>query len=157
MAKTVKPVLNILRKRLRSIKAKDIMTKKVTAIKEDAKLADVAEILIDERISGLPVVGKKGKITGLITANDLFLVMDMIKEGDIVQNGSKSGGHPRVKFAMSSDVTCVGKNTSLDEIFSIMQCKNVHTIPVVEGRKMVGIVGMRDVCKKFYAIVKDLF
>ncbi len=157
MAKTVKPILDNLTKRLKSIKAKDIMTKNVITTKENTKLAEVAEIMIKERISGLPVVGKRGRIVGIITETDLFLVMDMIKLGDIVQNGMKKVSNPSVKFAMSTDIITIEKNTTLEEIFTIMKYRNAHTIPVLDGKKMVGIIGMRDVFKTFYAVLKGLF
>lgn len=156
MAKDVKPILDDLTKRLKLIKAKDIMTKDVITTKENIKLADVAEIMINERISGLPVVGRGGKIEGIITETDLFLVMDMIKLGDIVQNGMKKVSNPKVKFAMSTDAVTIEKNTTLEEIFTIMKYRNAHTLPVLDGKKIVGIIGMRDVFKTFYAVLKGL-
>ncbi|UCD16032.1 MAG: CBS domain-containing protein [Candidatus Omnitrophota bacterium] len=156
MAKTLKPKLNELTRRLKSIKAKDIMTKDVITTTEDTLLSDIAQIMIKSRISGLPVVRKK-KVVGIITASDLFIVMDMIKSGDVVENHKTGAANPTVKFAMSTEVNKIKKSTSLDEIIILMKYRNAHTLPVVEESKLVGVIGRRDVFKNFYAVMKDLY
>jgi CBS-domain-containing membrane protein len=157
MAKTVKSLLNELTKRLKSIKAKDIMTQYVITTTENTHLADIAELMIKARVSGLPVMGKKGKIAGMITATDLFIMVDMIKSGDVTENGLMTTSNPTVKYAMSTEINKIKKNATLDEIIATMKYKNVHTLPVFDGGKMIGIIGRRDVFKNFYAIVKELY
>lgn len=141
---------------LKSIKAEDIMTREVITTTEDTTLSDIAQIMIKRRISGLPVMGKKGNLAGIITATDLFLVMDMIKSGDVVSDDQMSASNPTVKFAMSTEIVKLKKATTLDEIIALMKYKNRHTLPVFEGGKMVGVIGRRDVFKNFYSAVKDL-
>jgi len=157
MPRRAKPRMKNLTEKLKSIKAKDIMTKDVITTKESASLADIAKLMIKMRISGLPVVGKKGRMVGLITATDLFLVMDMIKSGDIVGDDMMPLSNPTVKFALSTGVVKIRKNTTLDEIISIMKYQNVHTLPVFEKTKLVGVIGRRDVFKNFYSVVKGLY
>ncbi len=157
MAKRVKPKMRNLEKKLKSIKAKDIMTRHVIMTKEDATLADISKLMIKTRISGIPVIGKKGKMTGIITATDLFLVMDMIKSGDIVGDDMMPLSNPTVKFALSTGVVKIKKDTTLDEIIAIMKYQNVHTLPVFEKNKLVGVIGRRDVFKNFYSVVKELY
>ena len=157
MARSIRFGISELTKGLKEIKAKDIMTKEVIVTTEDTDLAEIAEIMIKTRISGLPVLNKKGRIIGIITAIDLFLVMDMIKSGDVLYNGKLPLSRPSVKFAMSTEVIKIKKTTTLDEIIAIMKYKNVHTLPVFEGNKMVGVIGRRDVFKNFYSVEKDLY
>ena len=156
MAKRAGTGLDVLTKRLRAIRAKDIMTEYVITTTENTTLAEVAALMIKTRVSGFPVVGKKGKIVGVITSTDLFIVMDMIKLGDVVQNGVSGIRKPTVKFAMSTDVVRIKKSTTLDKIIALMKYRNLHTLPVMEGNQMVGVIGRRDVFKNFYAAEKDL-
>ncbi|MCK5393535.1 MAG: CBS domain-containing protein [Candidatus Omnitrophica bacterium] len=156
MPKSVKILLSNLSKKLNSITAGDIMTTRVVSTTEDSYLSDVAEIMIKERISGLPVMNKKGKVVGIITETDFFLVMDMITSGDIVENGKLEKSHPTVKFAMTTEVVKIKKSTNLNKIISLMKYRNTHTFPVFEDNIMVGIVGRRDVFRSFYAAVKSL-
>ncbi len=157
MAANSKPLLSELIKKLKSIKAKDIMTHYVITASEDMHLADIAELMVKARISGLPVIGKKGKIVGMITATDLFIMMDMIKSGDVTENGLITASNPTVKYAMSTELHKLKKTTTLDEIIAIMKYKNIHTLPVCESGKLIGVIGRRDVFKNFYAIVKELY
>ncbi len=156
-SKSPKSRLASLNRRLKDIKAKDIMTEYVITTTENTTLAEVAEIMIKTRISGLPVVNKRGRIIGIITATDLFIVMDMIKSGEIITSGTSATNVPTAKFAMSTEIFRIRKHTSLEEIIALMQFKNAHTLPVMEGNKMVGVVGRRDVFKNFYAIEKELY
>ncbi len=156
MPKSVKVLLSNLSKKLNSITAGDIMTTRVVSTTEDSYLSDVAETMIKERISGLPVMNKKGKVVGIITETDFFLVMDMITSGDIVENGKLEKSHPTVKFAMTTEVVKIKKSTNLNKIISLMKYRNTHTFPVFEDNIMVGIVGRRDVFRSFYAAVKSL-
>jgi CBS domain-containing protein len=156
MIKELKSRLSDLTERLKAIKANDIMTKEVITTTQDTLLAEIAQIMIKERISGLPVMNNKGKIVGIITAGDLFLVMDMIKSGDVYQTDIEAI-YPTVKFAMSTEVVKIKKNTTLEEIIVLMKYKNAHTLPVYEKDKIVGVVGRRDVFKSFYGAMKDLF
>jgi CBS domain-containing protein len=59
-------------------------------------------------------------------------------------------------FAMSTKVHKVKESTSLEKIIILMKYKNAHTVPVMRGGKMVGVIGRRDVFKNFYATVKKL-
>ena len=156
MAKKANSRLKNLTKMLRAIKAKDIMTKHVITTTENTSLADIAELMIKLRISGVPVMGKKDKVVGLITVRDLFIVMDMIKFGDAVEEGLKAVANPTVKFVMSTDIIKAKKNMTLDEIINIVRSRNVYTLPVMEKGKLIGVIGRRDVFKSFYSMVKDV-
>jgi CBS-domain-containing membrane protein len=52
-----------------------------------------------------------------------------------------------VRDSMTSDPVTVGPETSIEEIASLMVDKNLHTLPVVEGGKLVGIIGKEDVLR----------
>lgn len=156
MAKMGKNHVEDLEKKLQAIKAKNIMTKEVITTVETASLSEIAEIMIKKRISGMPVVDIKGKIVGIVSEADLFLVMDMIKSGDVVEDSMAAISHPTVKFAMSTEVCKIKKDTTLDEIITLMKYKNIHTLPVFDGAKMVGVIGRRDVFKNFYSVIKKL-
>ncbi len=147
--------LQALTDRLIQIKAKDIMTKDVITVKKDNTLDDVAEMMINKRISGFPVM-ENDEIVGIITADDLFLVMDMIKTGEVLKDNSAENSLPKVSFAMSTQVFTVNSETNLDEIIALMKYRNIHTLPVVNQDKMAGVIGRRDVYKSFYCALKGI-
>jgi CBS-domain-containing membrane protein len=151
-----KDTIKDLSKTLRSVKAGDIMSKNVISARKDTALSEIAEIMISKRISGLPVLDDAERIVGVITANDLFMVMDMVRSGDVPASGRNKDKEPTVMFAMSARVHKVKEDTSLEKIIILMKYKNAHTVPVMRGGKMVGVIGRRDVFKNFYATVKKL-
>lgn len=57
------------------IKIKDIMSKNPITVHEDLTVEETAEILMKEKISGVPVLDNEGKILGIITRDDLFNVL----------------------------------------------------------------------------------
>jgi CBS domain-containing protein len=147
--------LEKLTEQLKQIKAKDIMTKEVITVKKEDTLSEVAELMISKRISGFPVV-EDNEIIGIITTNDLFLVMDMIKTGEILKDNNIDYSQPKVSFAMSTEIITVSPEGNLDEIIALMKYRNIHTLPVTSQNKLVGVIGRRDVFKNFYSVVRDL-
>ena len=53
------------------MEARDVMTAPVITIQENATIKDAAKLLVEHRISGLPVVDPKGKLVGVISEGDL--------------------------------------------------------------------------------------
>jgi acetoin utilization protein AcuB len=60
---------------LSKIKVKDIMTKDPVTVPVDWTVEEVAEILLNHRISGMPVVDSNGEVAGIITRDDIFKVL----------------------------------------------------------------------------------
>ncbi|HJW86731.1 MAG TPA: CBS domain-containing protein, partial [Candidatus Brocadiaceae bacterium] len=57
---------------LDSIRVSEVMTKNVVTISPDATMEDAAQIMIDKKVGGLPVVQEKSKLIGLITETDVL-------------------------------------------------------------------------------------
>src|SRR3989304_5704759 len=57
---------------LDSIKVSDVMTKNVITVAPDATIEEAAQIMIDKKVGGLPVVKEKNKLVGLITETDVL-------------------------------------------------------------------------------------
>ena len=146
--------LKELIERLKKTKANDIMTREVITVKKDDSLADIAELMISKRISGFPVV-ENDEIVGIITSNDLFLVMDMIKTGELLRGNDTNKYQPRVSFAMSTETVTISPETNLDEIITLMKYRNIHTLPVTSQNKLVGVIGRRDIFKSFYYAIRS--
>ena len=57
---------------LAKLKIKQIMTRDPLTVTEDMTLGEVAKIMMDNKVSGLPVIGKEGTMVGIITESDIF-------------------------------------------------------------------------------------
>jgi CBS domain-containing protein len=57
---------------LAKLKLSEIMTRKPVTISPDATIGEGAQLMLDNKISGLPVVDSEGKLVGIITESDIF-------------------------------------------------------------------------------------
>ena len=142
--------------------AKDIMTKEVIVAQEDFLVKDLAKILAENRISGVPVINDEGEVIGVVTENDLIdqtkkvhiptvvTILDSIlyleNPARLAKDLAKMAG-ARVGEICSRNFIKVDKETPLDEIATIMSEKKVHTLPVMEEKKLVGIIGKSDIIR----------
>ena len=142
--------------------AKDIMTSEVITISPDTDVAQAARLLLTSRINGVPVVDDAGELVGILCQSDLIIRQKNIPlpslftflDGFIPLTPSKNLDKEvekiaatKVSDAMTADPVTVNPDTGIEEIAALMVEKNYHTLPVVEGDKLVGIVGKEDVLR----------
>jgi CBS domain-containing protein len=144
------------------LKAKDIMTRDVITVTPETEVTVIAKLLLEKYFNGVPVVDESGNLLGIVCQSDLiaeqkklpipsvFTILDTFipiypsrKTTKEVQKIMAI----KASQAMSRDLVTVGPEAGLEEIASIMVNKSIHTIPVVDGNKLVGIIGKRDVLK----------
>jgi CBS-domain-containing membrane protein len=144
--------LERLERRLKSMKARDIMSRFAITIKENETTTSLAHLMMRFKISGVPVVNKNGDICGIATATDLFNLMKMFIK-DIDQRLDADGyiGH-KIQDLMTKNVVTITEETSLYEIMKIMCEKNIHTLPVMvmAKKEIIGVIGRRDILNAFY-------
>lgn len=142
--------------------AKDIMTTNVVSIEEDADIAQAAKLLLEKGFNGVPVVDAAGKLTGLLCQADLVAQQKKLSlpsvfsllDGFIPLGSMKDLDREMQKMsaltagsAMTRRPITVAPETEIDEVATIMCNKGYHTIPVVDGDTLVGIIGLRDVLR----------
>ncbi len=142
-----------MEKRLKAVRAGELMTRFAVTATPDQTIVEVAMLLMRFKISGVPVVDDEEALIGIVTASDLFGVM----EGIIAD--VEKGRDPRerscqlVGGVMTRAVTCVTPETSLYDLIGLMNDQNIHTLPVVVDGKIEGVVGRRDVINACYLTV----
>ena len=131
---------------LHGLKAEDVMTRDVTCFREETTIAEAADALIAKRISGAPVVDKDGKLTGVVSEEDLIGVY---YEGhrDVAKTAIGS-----VSVLGSSLVTrkaiTVKPETAVHEIAKRLITLKIKRVPVVDAAgKVLGIVSRKDILK----------
>jgi CBS domain-containing protein len=143
------------------LKAKDIMTKNVITAKPGSTIEELARLLIENRISGAPVVDDQGKLKGIVTENDLisknsrlhiptvFRLFDayiQLGTGKI-ESEIKKMTATTVDEICSKDVITVDEEASVEYIATIMTEKKIHTLPVMRGGLLIGIIGRKDLIR----------
>ena len=142
--------------------ARDIMTREVITILPGASVEDLAKLLKVHRISGVPVVDPQGVLVGVATQSDLVQRsqdMDMPPALNILdlhlfletpahfQKRLEKLLGGRVLDVMTTDPFTIAPDTPVNDIAGLMTDKGVHTLPVVEGGKVVGVVGKLDLIR----------
>lgn len=133
------------------MEARDVMTPDVINVGPDAPVAEVAKLMMDNRISAVPVV-KDGELIGIVSEGDLFRRAELGTERrhshwlEMFASGTslawdyvKSHGQT-VGDLMSRNVITVAPDTSLGEVAHILETRHVKRVPVIEDGRLVGIV-----------------
>ncbi|HWP96806.1 MAG TPA: CBS domain-containing protein [Syntrophomonadaceae bacterium] len=149
------------------MEAKDIMTTDVITVGPEDKIEDVAQILVEHKISGVPVVDAEGQILGVITEKDLMVRASELKvpfyltlfdsiiflENPIrFNNEIKKYTATRVREAMTGKVVVVEEDCPVTKIVEVMQTREINRVPVVKQGNLVGIITRNDILK---ALVKS--
>ena len=142
--------------------ARDIMTWEVITIGPEASVEDLAKLLETHRISGLPVLDPSGAVVGVVTQSDLVQrsrdldlppalnILDLhlfLETPSRFQKRLEKLLGDRVKDVMTPEPITVAPDTPVNEIARLVAAKGVHSLPVLDGGKLVGIVGKLDLIR----------
>ncbi len=148
------------------IKVKDIMTKEVKSVSPETEITQAAKLLLSERINGVPVVNRAGELVGILCQSDLIAQQKNIPipslftllDGYIplsflnrLDREVEKIAATKVDNAMTPNPITVTPDTGIEKVAALMVEKNYHTLPVVDGGKLVGIVGKEDVLRTLLA------
>jgi CBS domain-containing protein len=141
---------------VRSVKAGDVMTRKVVSVKRETSLEEVAEIMAEKDVSGVPVIEEDGKVAGVISEKDFLLNMGAKNTKTfmgVVAECLKAKGciavDIRAKKAediMTSPPITVTEDTTLLDVANILKEKKINRVPVVDQNSyLIGIVSRGDI------------
>lgn len=142
--------------------AKDIMSKNVITIKKDATIEEIARLLTEKNISGVPVVDDDDKLIGIVSEKDLiykdvdpkFPSYIEVLGGVFFVDGIKQYEEKlkkllanRAEDIMTAKVIAVNEDTDIKEIAELMIEKSVNRVPVLKDGNLVGIVSRGDIVR----------
>lgn len=148
-------------------KAKDIMTSDVIVAKRDSLIQDIAKILLQNRIGGVPVVDEDNKVIGIISETDIIkkegnidtptvitLLQGVIYFPDLkkVEKEILEVASYKVEDLMSTNVTRVNEEDSFEDVANLMIKKSINRVPVVDSNnRLKGIICRYDIIKSMYS------
>jgi CBS domain-containing protein len=145
------------------MQARDIMTTRVITVAPDTDIREAAQLLLDNRISAMPVIDKDGKLVGVVSEGDLMrrpeagtgrhhswwldlLASPRERALRFVKEHSR-----RVGDVMSRKVIAVTEGTYLEEIAETLEKNRIKRVPVVEKGKVIGIVSRANLMRGLIA------
>ena len=136
--------------------AGDVMTRKVISVVSDASAMQAATLMLKHQISGLPVVDPSGVLLGIISEGDFLRRAELgtqrrrprwlallIGPGRLASEYVHACGR-KVKEIMTPNPYTVTEATPVTEVVQLMERHRIKRVPVVCGRRLVGIVSRAD-------------
>lgn len=138
------------------------MTKDVITVTPATTVTELALLLASHNIGGAPVVDSSGALLGVVTESDLIdqkkkihlptviTILDSVfylENPDKMEKEMKKIAGSTVGDIYSKNPHTVTEETLLDEVATLMAEKNVHTLPVMQGDTLVGVIGKKDIIK----------
>ncbi|MDF2763175.1 MAG: hypothetical protein K0S81_153 [Rhodospirillales bacterium] len=133
------------------MRARDVMTTEVVSVGPDATVPEIAALLIERRISAVPVI-ENGRLMGIVSEGDLMRRPETDTEpgaspwlslftgpGVVPDRFAKAHGMT-AREVMTRDVVTVAPDTPLDEVARLLESRRIKRVPVVEDGRLVGIL-----------------
>ncbi|SDK96124.1 CBS domain-containing protein [Franzmannia pantelleriensis] len=134
------------------MQAFDVMTSDVISVSVDTEVREIAGLLIEHRISAVPVVGAEDKVLGIVSEGDLMHRVETGTErrsswwlanlfsgtqsaGEYVKSHGRKAGE-----IMTPDPVTITEDTPLDEVAKLLEKHHIKRVPVVRDGRLVGIV-----------------
>jgi CBS domain-containing protein len=134
------------------MKASDVMTRRVVSVGPETSVGAAVQLMLQNNISGLPVVDSDGGVVGIVTEGDFLRRPEtgtlrhrkrwleiLLGPGRMAEEYADTHGR-KVGEVMTPEPLTVTEDTPLEEIVELMERKHIKRLPVVRGRKLTGIV-----------------
>jgi CBS domain-containing protein len=146
---------------------RDVMTRKVISVTVGDSILAAARLMLQNRISGLPVVDAGGGLVGILT------------EGDFLRRGELGTQRPRPKWLdfllgpgrlaneyvhafgrkvgqiMTADPIFVTEDDSLETVVELMERRHIKRLPVMRDGRLVGIVSRANLVRAVVSLARD--
>jgi CBS domain-containing protein len=143
------------------------MTRELITVSPDTDVVSATKLLLEHHINGLPVTDGTGKLVGILCQSDLiaqqkklpipsfFTFMDglvRITSMKEIEKQVQKIAATVVVDAMTPDPITVQPDTDIEEVATLMVEEKIHSLPVLENGKLVGIVGKDDVLRTLITV-----
>jgi len=141
------------------MKASDVMTRDVVSIGPDDSILEAVRLMLQHKISGLPVIDGSGALVGVVTEGDFLRRAEtgtqrkrarwiefLVGPGKLASEYVQTSGR-KVHEVMTADVETVGEDAPLEKIVHMMERHRIKRLPVVRGAKVVGIVTRQNLVR----------
>jgi len=141
----------------------DIMVRDVACVGPDTSVREAASLMLERRISGVPVIDGERRVLGVVSEGDLIRRPEMgtyrhrkgwlrvfLSEDESARDFIRTHGLT-AREVMSKPAICVSPDTPLVEVVQLMERKRVKRLVVVESGKLAGILTRRDLLRALLA------
>jgi CBS domain-containing protein len=141
------------------MRALDIMTRDVTTVSPDTSVRDIAALMVEKHISGVPVLSDNGKIIGIVSQSDLLHRAEVgterkhkwwfriFADSDALAREYAKAHGLKAHDIMSRYVVSVRNDAELRDVADILDSRRIKRVPVVQEGRLVGIITRGDLVR----------
>lgn len=141
------------------MKAHEIMTRSVVTVSPETPVREIAQVMTEKHISGVPVVAQDGTVIGIVSESDLLRRAEIgtaptrkwwlsfFSDPDALARQYRKTHGFRAEDIMSHPVVSVREETDLSEIAITLEKRRVKRLPVLRDGKLVGIISRADLVR----------
>jgi CBS domain-containing protein len=149
------------------MKAKDVMTQHVITVTPDASILEALRLMLENGISGLPVVDSNGNLAGIVTEGDFLRrsetgterrrprwVEFLLGPGSLAKDYVHAHAR-RIDEVMTDDVKTIAEDADLGDVVALMEKHRIKRLPVVRGNALVGIVSRANLLHALASLARE--
>jgi len=149
------------------MQVRDVMTPNVISVKSDESILKAAQAMLQNRISGLPVVDANGALVGVVTEGDFLRRGELgtsrrrpkwleflVGPGRLASEYVHQSGR-KVAEVMTPDPLTVGENDSLETVVKLMERGRIKRLPVMRDGRMVGIISRANLLHALASLARE--
>jgi CBS-domain-containing membrane protein len=152
------------------MKVRDLMTRDVVAVRTGTSIHEVAKLMHQHAISGLPVLDEAGGLAGIVTESDLIQrkarfevpvfvqIFDATIPLELPSHLRDRMRHilaTRAEDVMSRDVHTIHPDAEVEDLVQLMTREHANPVPVLEEGRLVGVVSRSDIVHMMAAEVGE--
>jgi CBS domain-containing protein len=148
------------------MRAKEVMHRSPITVEPSMSLRELARLLIDNHISGVPVTDRHGKLLGVVSQTDLVRRDREMKPSSEIpsfyHNGEKEAytsgfqiedpDYTRVADVMTPAVLCADEDAPVEDVARLMLSKHIHRVVITKDGRLTGIVTSMDMLRALLSL-----
>jgi CBS domain-containing protein len=150
------------------MRAHQIMTRKVITVGTAASIVDAANIMLENHVSGLPVIDETGKLVGIVSQGDFIRRAEigtqrkrgrwlklLLGPGTVASDFVHERGR-KVGEIMTLEPRTVTEDATLEDVVQLMEHNKVKRLPVMRGDQLVGIVTRSNLLQAVAELAREV-
>jgi CBS domain-containing protein len=150
------------------MKARDVMTQPVLSVEAGMPVASAIELMLEKKISGLPVVDDAGRLVGIVSEGDFLRRAEtgtqrkrprwlefLMGPGRLADQYVKTHGR-KVSDVMTTGVRTVSEDAPIEDVVGAMERYRVKRVPVLRDGKPVGLITRANLLRMLAGVAHEL-
>jgi CBS-domain-containing membrane protein len=144
------------------MRAKDVMSDGVMSINVGATVLEAARLLVNGRVSAMPVIDEQGFMVGILSEADLIrhsggMAPTELSDKEQAAQALAETKSRRVADVMTKDVVTASEDSTLREIADLFLKHGIKRVPILRDRSVVGIVSRVDLLQALISLGPEAY